>query len=151
VRFIVDDHLGKLARLLRALGCDVLWCRTGSDARIVEATAAGRLLVTRDTAWNEKTLPGPKLLLTESRPFDQLRRVLAQVGTVPPPAEWFSRCLECNELTVPVAKSEIAGLLPPYVRRTRDMFRRCPGCGRIYWEGTHVEAMRARLAREGIG
>jgi hypothetical protein len=151
VKFIIDDHLGRLARLLRALGFDALWCRTGSDAAIVEASAEGRLFVTRDSAWKEKTLPGPKLVLEENRPFDQLRRVLEGGAAVPPPSRWFTRCLECNAVTGEVAKEEIAGRLPPYVRKTRERFRQCPDCGRIYWEGTHVTAMRSRLAREGMG
>lgn len=150
VKFVLDDHLGKLARLLRTLGFDTTWCRTGDEARIVEASAAGRLFVTRDSAWTRKTLPGPKLILTASSAYEQLRAVLAHCALTPSPTLFLSRCLICNEVTRPVEKSEIAELLPPYVRATQDRFRLCPGCRRIYWEGSHVQAIRAALEKEGI-
>jgi uncharacterized protein with PIN domain len=42
--------------------------------------------------------------------------------------------------------AEVSERLPPYVRATQTRFSECPGCGRVYWPGTHWERMSARLA-----
>jgi hypothetical protein len=148
--FVCDDHLGKLARLLRTLGYDTLWCRSGQDAEIVLASALGRVFVSRDSAWSEKTLPGPKLVVTESDSFGQLRTVMARLELSTDQEQLFSRCLECNSVMEKVEKNTVLQRLPPYIQRTQERIRRCPGCDRLYWEGTHVGAMREQLRREGI-
>ena len=35
--------------------------------------------------------------------------------------------------------------VPPRVFASHAAFRRCPGCGRVYWEGTHVGRIRRVL------
>jgi uncharacterized protein with PIN domain len=37
--------------------------------------------------------------------------------------------------------------VPPRIRALYDRFKRCPGCARIYWEGSHFERMKGVLAR----
>src|SRR5262249_31136173 len=54
----------------------------------------------------------------------------------------FTRCRECNTLLEEVPKAAVEDRLPPKVRGFYESFKRCPGCGRIYWEGTHFERMR---------
>jgi uncharacterized protein with PIN domain len=36
-------------------------------------------------------------------------------------------------------------LVPPYVYQTQSQFMQCPACHRIYWRGTHWQAMSKRL------
>ena len=150
MRFVLDDHLGRLARFLRALGYDALWVRSGDDARIVVASSEGRLFVTRDEAWSEKTLPGPKLVVRSSRPLEQLGEVIHACSLCPDPGRFLMRCTVCNESTRPIEKSDVEHRLPPFVRKTQERFRICPGCDRIYWQGTHVAAIRERLTAAGI-
>jgi uncharacterized protein with PIN domain len=150
MRLVCDDHLGKLARDLRVLGFDTLWIESGSDARIVEACAAGRVFITGDRSWSEKTLPGRKLILSESDPRQQLSRVLRDLDLTIDSRLLFSRCSVCNTLTQAVAKEDVLMRLPPHVRKTQELFRLCPGCDRIYWQGTHVEALRRRLTGWGV-
>jgi hypothetical protein len=47
----------------------------------------------------------------------------------------------------PVAPVEVAGRVPPYVLKTQTEFCRCPGCGRVYWPGTHLQAMRDQIEK----
>ena len=150
MRFVCDDHLGKLARLLRTLGFDTLWVASGSDAEIVRASASGRIFVSRDRRWQEKTLPEPTVVVGASDPCDQLREVVAACHLDINADALFTRCTVCNSVTEPVAKASVEARLPPYVRKTIDRFRICPGCDRIYWEGTHVTAIRGRLAAQGF-
>jgi len=59
----------------------------------------------------------------------------------------FTRCRECNAILEDVAKEEVATRLPDKVRALYDRFKRCPGCQRVYWEGTHFARMAAVLQR----
>jgi uncharacterized protein with PIN domain len=55
----------------------------------------------------------------------------------------FTRCLECNTTIEEVSKEEIFYKLPPRTREYFNIFWKCSGCGRIYWEGSHYEKMKA--------
>jgi hypothetical protein len=37
--------------------------------------------------------------------------------------------------------------VPEHVLATQSEFMGCPGCGRIYWGGSHADRMLARLSR----
>ncbi len=62
----------------------------------------------------------------------------------------------CNAPLEEAAYHAVAGDLPPEVRtdpRVRSAgFRRCPSCGRVYWEGSHTRRMRRWLeaVAEGV-
>jgi hypothetical protein len=58
----------------------------------------------------------------------------------------FARCLVCNGELVPVAKADILDRLEPKTRLYYEEFYQCVDCRRIYWEGSHMENMRRRLA-----
>ena len=49
--------------------------------------------------------------------------------------------MECNGHLRSVPKNEVADLLPPHTRATKDVFSRCDDCGKIYWRGSHYERM----------
>jgi uncharacterized protein with PIN domain len=51
----------------------------------------------------------------------------------------------CNSVLEPISHDQAAQLVPPHVLRTQLEFRRCPGCGRVYWPGSHLQAIRAQL------
>jgi uncharacterized protein with PIN domain len=53
----------------------------------------------------------------------------------------FRRCLRCNALLEAVRKEDVLAELPPPVRAGQQEFRRCPGCRRVYWPGTHHRRM----------
>ncbi|MDD5630127.1 MAG: Mut7-C RNAse domain-containing protein [Elusimicrobia bacterium] len=40
--------------------------------------------------------------------------------------------------------------LEPKTKKYYDQFYICPGCGRVYWRGSHCERMLARLKRAGV-
>ncbi len=56
-------------------------------------------------------------------------------------------CLRCNLLLEPVEKARLQGEIPEFVWRTQERFARCPGCLRIYWEGTHYARMMETIER----
>jgi uncharacterized protein with PIN domain len=143
-RFVLDVHLGALARLLRLLGVDCAYRNDAADDELVaEANASRAVLLTRD----RKLLQRRKLWLGAyvrgSRPEQQLRDVLDRFA--PPLAPW-SRCMACNALLVPVAKGEVQDRLQPGTRRTYNEFSCCPGCGRVYWRGAHSRRLQRIVA-----
>jgi len=57
----------------------------------------------------------------------------------------FSLCLECNQVLIARGKEEVKTLVPAHVFETQIQYTECPACHRIYWQGTHWQAMVKRL------
>jgi uncharacterized protein with PIN domain len=149
LRLLADGMLGKLAKWLRLLGYDTAYDNAATDPELARrARAEGRVLLTRDHEL--ATRRGLRTLLIQSEILEeQVREVQGTLG--PPPAPALSRCAVCNAALEPVSPDEITDRLPLYVLRTQHEFRRCPGCGRIYWPGSHVEGMRDQLEQFDSG
>jgi uncharacterized protein with PIN domain len=149
-RFIVDHNAGKLARWLRMMGFDCLFFTGADDGDMVRrALADRRIIVTRDTGVARRRVATRGqvrvILLQDERPERQMQQVDAACG-LPALARPFTRCIECNATLEPRTPDEVRGRVPPYVFRTQTRYVECPGCRRIYWQGTHWQAMMQRLA-----
>lgn len=139
-RFLADEMLGKLARDLRALGYDAAYVRDVTDDEVLEqAVDEDRRLLTRDVHLAERA--GERAVLLESRdPAEQVRRVVDVLDLEPAAERFLSRCLACNaELEATRAPDEV----PEDVREAPHW--RCPGCGNLYWRGSHADDMLDRL------
>ena len=141
--FVLDGHLGKLARRLRLLGFDCVYAIDPADDDLVSISLAERrILLTRDRFLLRRRSVRHGYLLRSDQPDEQVREVVRRFqlsGSIEP----FTRCPACNGVLTPVEKATIEHHLPPGTRRTFDDFRTCPDCGRDYWRGAH----HARLAR----
>jgi uncharacterized protein len=137
--------LGSLARWLRILGYDTLFDPALDDHQLARlALAQGRVLLTRDRALAQKR--GVRTLLIENEQLDdQIRQVLADLQLEPDRS--FSRCPVCNELLESIDRKAAQNRVPAYVARTHKNFKHCPGCGRVYWRGSHWQKMDEQLAR----
>ncbi|GEM_PF-103004 len=144
MRFVADAMLGRLAKWLRLLGYDTLYWR-GDDARLVRLVLAeNRLLLTRDTHIPPRLPPHLTLLIVSDHYDEQLGQVVARFG-VPPRIGRL--CLRCNLLLESAEKAGLQGKVPAFVWQTHERFARCPGCLRIYWEGTHYARMLETIER----
>ena len=145
-RFIADAHLGKLARRLRMLGFDTLWFNDLGDAAL--ALLAGdqhRILLTRDRALLMHRPVTHGCHVPAGSTDDQARALVRRLqlcGSIAP----FTRCTVCNGLLTAVSPDEVTLPVPPGIARRFREFWRCLGCGRIYWKGSHWEAMRRQIA-----
>ncbi|MBI4611921.1 MAG: Mut7-C RNAse domain-containing protein [Candidatus Rokubacteria bacterium] len=146
-RFVVDTMLGRLARWLRAMGYDTLYLGPAEDRRLLQlAQIEERILLTRDARLAR--LAAPMGCLIEAGQLDhQLAEVVQKLTLSPQDADWLSRCLECNGLLEPRQRASVSGLVPEYIFATQSEFTGCPGCGRIYWAGSHADRMLTRLAK----
>ena len=134
-RFVLDVHLGALARRLRLVGLDTAYGNDSSDdALLAQANAERRVLLTQDRGLLLRRALWLGAYVRGARPDDQLLDVLDRFA---PALEPWTRCMACNGTLAPVEKSEIAALLRPGTRRTYDTFMRCRSCSRLFWRGAH--------------
>jgi uncharacterized protein with PIN domain len=77
---------------------------------------------------------------------DQLQEVFERLGLRPDATLEHARCGECNGELVDVSADEVAEVTPPHVLATASRFRRCNGCGRVYWPGSHGHRILDRMA-----
>lgn len=144
--FLCDAMLGSLARWLRFFGFDAVFLEPGLKDEVLagRAEAEGRWLLTRD---RELASAGPKTMLVRGDDLeDQLREVFGRLGLRPKPNLDDARCAECNGELVDVSRDEVVEVTPPHVLVTAARFRRCTGCCRVYWPGTHGERILERMA-----
>ena len=73
--------------------------------------------------------------------------VFGRLGLSPEPNLEHARCSECNGELEDVSREGVADVAPPHVLATALRFRRCSGCGRVYWPGSHGERILARMDR----
>ncbi|MBW8481491.1 Mut7-C ubiquitin/RNAse domain-containing protein [Actinomadura sp. PM05-2] len=138
-RFLLDVHLGTLARRLRLLGLDTAYHNDMDDpALVVQANAERRVLLTQDRGLLRRRALWFGAHVRGSRPDDQLRDLLDRFA--PPLAPW-TRCTACNGALLPAPKEDVAGALPEGTRRTQDVYGRCADCGQVYWRGAHGDRL----------
>ncbi len=145
LQLLADGMLGRLAKWLRLLGYDTAYDNAATDPNLARrARAEGRILLTRDHELSARR--GLRTLLIQSEMLEeQVREVRKALG--PPPDPALSRCSVCNAALESVAPAEIADRVPPYVLSTQTKFRRCPGCERVYWPGSHLQVMREQMKK----
>ena len=142
-RLLADPTLGRLARWLRLAGYDTVYLADGDNVAVMRlARAEDRLILTRDAALASHKGVGA-LLIASRHVEEQLAQVRDSVG--PPQEEAPARCSLCNEPLVPLSAEAARERVPPYVWRTQENFHTCPSCHRIYWPGTHWQAIETGL------
>ncbi|MGV9774724.1 Mut7-C RNAse domain-containing protein [Streptosporangium sp. NPDC003464] len=143
--FVLDVHLGTLARRLRLLGVDAAYGNDRDDDELIaQANAERRVLLTRDRGLLRRRALWSGAYVRGVRPDDQLADVLDRFA---PSLSPWTRCTACNGLLAPVAKQDVEHLLEPATRRTYDTFARCRSCGHLYWRGAHQRHLEAIVER----
>ena len=143
-RFLLDVHLGALARRMRLVGLDTDYANDRDDDTLIELANAGRsVLLTKDRGLLRRRKLWLGAYVRGDWPDGQLADVLDRFA--PPLAPW-TRCPACNGVLVAVPKSEVAAQLLPGTRRTYQEFSRCAACGRVYWRGAHASRLTAIVA-----
>lgn len=139
MRVWVEPTLGRLARWLRLMGVDAPSAHSAPPR-----LPPGEAFLTRTRRLAGR--PGFVLVLPD-RPDEQLAQVAAELGLTLKPELLFSRCLDCNLPVEPISREQAAGSVPVYTLHRASGFTRCPGCGRVFWPGSHGPRARAMLER----
>ncbi|WP_052849822.1 Mut7-C RNAse domain-containing protein [Streptomyces avicenniae] len=142
LRFLLDVHLGTLARRLRLLGVDTAWTTPdpGDAALAAWSAAERRVLLSRDLGLLRRRELWAGAHVGSTHPDEQVREVLDRFA--PPLAPW-TRCTACNGELREADKDAVSDRLEGGTSRSYDVFAECPDCGRVYWRGAH----HARLER----
>ena len=146
MRFLCDEMLLRLARLLRAAGYDTYLAHGGQpDAELLRlARAENRVLVTRDKRLAAQA--HPRAVLVAGRGAHAEAESLAAAVPVVWRLAPFSRCVVDNAPLREAEPGEVARM-PEAARVRPGPFRACPDCGRLYWPGSHVRRLGERLER----
>ncbi|MGE5430781.1 MAG: Mut7-C RNAse domain-containing protein [Syntrophomonadaceae bacterium] len=141
-KFVLDVHLGKLARYMRMLGLDTLYDNNYSKDDLVNISLEKRrTILTRDRNILKRNDVTHAYWVRSEDALDQAREVIERFHLESELKE-FSRCMECNGVLESVIKEDILDGLPPKVEKSQTEFYRCPECLRVYWKGTHYEKMQ---------
>lgn len=144
-RFVLDVHLGTLARRLRLLGLDTAYDRDADDEALLQTSLTERrVLLTRDRGLLHRRALRWGAHVDHQAPEEQVREVL---GRFAPPLQPWTRCPLCNGMLLDVTKGEVEDLLLPGTRRCYETFRRCRSCGQVYWQGAHGRRLRDLVER----
>jgi uncharacterized protein len=145
-RFLLDNHLGRLAASLRMLGFDCLYRNDFQDDEMVAQLADDpRILLSRDRGLLMRKAVRHGYCPRSLEPKVQLLEVVRRFdlsGRFQP----FYRCMRCNTPLVQVKKADVLDRLEPLTRHYFDEFRLCPGCNQVYWKGSHYERMAGIIA-----
>jgi uncharacterized protein len=144
-RFLLDNHLGRLAAYLRMLGFDCLYHNDYSDEELAAILQREeRILLTRDRrllmrkvvthGYCPRSLDSLEQLAEVIQRFDLAKRAVP-----------FHRCLRCNHPLESIAKEAVLDRLEPLTKRYFDEFMICPNCRQIYWKGSHYERMQSLI------
>lgn len=148
LRFLLDVHLGTLARRLRLLGVDAAYeSRDAGDAALAaRSSGQRRVLLTRDRGLLRRRDIWAGAYVYSDRPEEQMRDVL---GRFTPKLTPWTRCTACNGPLEQTDKAAVAERLRHGTRRTYDVFAQCAACGRVYWRGAH-HAQLAAIVGEAV-
>src|SRR5262249_40580902 len=144
-KFVTDGHLGKLTRNLRLLGFDVAYDPVATDRHLLDVMEReNRALLTCDRRLLMHAIVKsgycPRSQNSDEQTIEVIRRF--DLFSVITP---FTRCLRCNAPLEKVSKADIIEKLEPLTRIYYEEFRRCAGCGQLYWPGSHFEKLQKRI------
>lgn len=150
-KFILDVHLGKLAKYMRMLGFDALYENNYSDPEIVKiASQQKRTILTKDLGILKRNEVTRGYWVRNTNPEEQIKEILDRFDLKKEIKE-LTRCLECNERLEKISKDTILDRLPPKVKRHQFEFFHCPVCNKIYWKGSHFSKMRNLIKKLKMG
>ncbi|MER5370482.1 Mut7-C RNAse domain-containing protein [Streptomyces sp. NPDC002722] len=150
LRFLLDVHLGTLARRLRLLGVDAAYESEdiGDPALAARSAQERRVLLSRDRGLLHRREIWAGAYVYSDRPENQLRDVLERFA--PQLAPW-TRCTACNGPLKAADKDTVSDQLEHGTRSSYDVFAQCTECDRVYWRGahhSHLEAIVTKAIRE---
>jgi len=139
MKLLLDEMLKRTTKWLRIFGIDTEHAAGRDDDALLEVAGKdGRILVTKDVELFARCQKR-KLdchFLKSNKLEDQLAELqdsLAFRFTFPDK----TRCPACNAELRIVSGLEVEGLVEASVLEHHKKFWKCPGCGKVYWEGSH--------------
>lgn len=146
-KFVLDVHLGTLAKYMRMLGFDTLYRNNFTDEELIQISQKEkRTILTRDTGILKRNIVLHGYFVRSTEPEIQIEEIMNRFdlyGSV----KKFSRCLECNSPLEIISKEKIVERLPEKVRVNKNEFYICKNCDKIYWQGSHFRNMNRLMEK----
>ncbi|MGW6689597.1 Mut7-C RNAse domain-containing protein [Streptomyces sp. NPDC054961] len=148
LRFLLDVHLGTLARRLRLLGVDAAYENEdiGDPALATRSAAEQRVLLSRDRGLLRRRELFAGAYVYSDQPDEQVRDIL---GRFAPALSPWSRCTACNGTLHEADKDSVGDRLEGGTQRSYEVFAQCADCERVYWRGAH-HARLERIVEEAL-
>lgn len=144
-KLLCDLMLQKLGRILILCGYDVKIVKKPLPLKeLIEiAQKENRIILTRNTKIRGHSIP--YILLTEQKPYEQLKTLIKIHNFSIEPSAIFTRCSICNSELERVEKDAIISQIPPLTQRNTDEFFICSTCKKIYWKQTHYQLFMEKI------
>lgn len=140
MKFIADVHAGKLAKLMRMLGFDVMYSNAFSQKELVSISInENRVLLSKNSALKNINQVKSFIITSEDTEM-QLQEVLKHFN-LKYQFHPFTKCIVCNGTLHAVSKEKIMHQLQPHTIQYFNEFWQCDNCKRIYWKGSHYKRM----------
>jgi uncharacterized protein with PIN domain/molybdopterin converting factor small subunit len=141
-KFILDVHLGGLARYLRMVGFDTLYNNEDWGDKYIADTGGeeNRIVLSRDIGLLKRSsvIYGYYVRKKDSmKQFIEIAERYSLRSYFTP----FTTCIKCNGQIASVNKNEIIHLLEEGTKNEHNEFWQCTSCQQIYWKGTHFIKM----------
>jgi uncharacterized protein with PIN domain len=141
--------LGSVARKLRIFGFDTAYvAHTADDEVLRMGMEQGRIILTADKEFFKRLVSrdAKGVLVEGSDDYGDLFHIFEKLSIKSVGVDLGSRCAACNGLLASAGREDVAESIPAAVLSRHDGFYRCTGCAKVYWDGSHLERLRA-LAR----
>jgi uncharacterized protein len=142
MRFLCDAMLGKLAKYLRLLGFDAVYAKNEASLERSLNQDPDRILLTRRRRTQG---PSPTIHIRSEIAREQLNEISGLIKSAIKSEAVLNRCIECNVELAEVERNDIEPLVPEFVYHHYALFKMCPMCKRVYWEGSHAKGMEGLI------
>lgn len=146
LKFVLDVHLGKLARRMRLLGFDIDYQKKRDDSELaLIAETENKILLTRDVQLLKRKNVSRGIFVRNTNPDKQVIEILEKFDL------WslckpYHRCIECNGKIKKISyKNDIDSIkdrIPEGVLVWCKEFYICDSCDKIYWKGSHYDKLQ---------
>ncbi len=141
-KFILDVHLGTLAKYMRMFGFDTLYKNNYKDEEIIEISLKEkRAILTKDRGILKRSDVTHGYWIRSTKREEQIVEVIKRFDLKEQIKE-LSRCLICNSVLRKISKGKVMERLPPKVKEYQNEFYFCANCDKIFWKGSHFTKMR---------
>ena len=145
LKFILDVHLGKLARYMRMLGFDSIYEKGFTDVELIRASIhENRALLTRNRNLLMRKTVDRGYWIRNEKVFDQVFEVLHRFDLTNA-IKWFSICTICNGKLNVVEEDVVRKQFPDFKFYPDTCFYRCDRCNHTYWNGSHCERFKKSI------
>ncbi|HLF34039.1 MAG TPA: Mut7-C RNAse domain-containing protein [Cyclobacteriaceae bacterium] len=145
--FLLDEHLGKLAKLMRMCGIDTQLFHGTTDRELADmASRMNRIVLTRDVELLKRKNLKRGYWVRDQDPEKQLIEVFRRFDLFDKIKPFF-RCMLCNGLIKKAGRKTVTARLPSRTRAIFNEYYQCNSCGKIYWKGSHYQRMELKIGK----